>query len=110
MNNPKGRLLNIAMACTVVLGIIFLTLWIKSPHPPKHQEIPQNLESQPHLFQTRQKHQPPHSATQHRPHRSPTPFWNTCQRRKKKPSKMPAPNSSRPTRNAPTKTLLPPPG
>lgn len=33
MNNPKGRLLNIAMACTVVLGIIFLTLWIKSPPP-----------------------------------------------------------------------------
>lgn len=30
MENPKGRLLNIAMACTVVLGIICLSLWIKS--------------------------------------------------------------------------------
>ncbi|POH72546.1 hypothetical protein [Arthrobacter glacialis] len=33
MNNTKGRLLNIAMACTLVLGIIFLTLWIKSAPP-----------------------------------------------------------------------------
>lgn len=43
MKNTKARLLNIAMACTVVLGIIFLTVWIKSA--PTAATAPEAAES-----------------------------------------------------------------
>ena len=43
MNNTKARLLNIAMACTVILGIIFLTVWIKSA--PTTANAPETAES-----------------------------------------------------------------
>lgn len=43
MNNTKARFLNIAMACTVVLGILFLTVWIKSA--PTAATAPETAES-----------------------------------------------------------------
>ncbi len=110
MDNTKGRLLNIATACTVVLGIIFLTVWIKSAPTTEKASETGNLAPPPNLFQTLQHHEHPSPVNQLLPRRSPTPFWNIFQHRVKKPSKTPAQSSSRPTHSAPTKTPLPPPG
>lgn len=62
MNNTKVRLVNIATTCTVILGIIFLTVWIKSaPTTAKPPETAESRASAQSLPDTPAALKPTHS-------------------------------------------------